>query len=228
LAARGVDLQKEKKQMKVELAVMILGLCLGNCQAQTSQSGGIRQSFVVVIGTPFSADRLTQTTWVKLDGTPGSEVENGRFYRDSQGRSRIEGKLDSAGVWHTLEITDPVAGFIYTIPAINKTGKNVAYRSSLPSKQTRATATQLGVGESARPNIGVQTMAGFTALGHQESGSSNVTSERWVSPQLMATLMSKTMTDKRMSTITLSNIQLVEPDPQLFQPPAGYTFLIRN
>ena len=209
--------------MKLQLAAIILTVGIGTCLAQTSQETLIRQPLVVIVGAPFTADSVTQTTWIKLDGTPGSETENGRVYRDSQGRTRKEGRLDSTGVWHTLEITDPVAGVVYRIPGI-RAGRAVAYRTALPSKQIRSTASELGAVEAKRPNIGVQTIAGFTAVGHQESGSSKATSEQWISPQLMTALMTNRTTDRQMITTTLSNIRLVEPDPQLFQPPQGYIF----
>ncbi len=210
--------------MKLQFAAIILALGIGTCLAQTTQYTGIRQAFVVIVGEPFTADRLTQTAWIKLDGTPGTETENGRIYRDSQGRTRMEGRLDGAGAWQTLEITDPVAGIAYRIPGI-RAGRVIAYRSPLPSKQIRETASELGAVEAKRANIGVQTIAGFTAVGHRESGSAKAISELWVSPQLMTTLMSKRTTDRQMITTTLSNIRLIEPDSQLFQPPQGYTFL---
>jgi hypothetical protein len=205
--------------MKAAVAAMVLAIGVGICQAQPSR--GPRQSLAVVTGTPFSADRITQTTWARLDGTPASETENGRYYRDSEGRIRIEGKLDGAGVWHTLEISNPVAGFVYRVSGLRG---NVGYRSPLPSTLDRETASRLGAAEAARPSIGTQTIAGMLALGHQNvlPGSA---SERWISPQLVTTLMSKATRSSRMTTITLSNIVLAEPGPGLFLPPQGYTFL---
>ena len=210
--------------MKTGLAVVAF-FGIGMCHAQTAQ-GLRKQPLVVVIGTPFSADRTIQTNLVKLDGSPTAEIDNGHFYRDSQGRTRTEGRLDSAGVWHTLEISDPVAGFVYRIPGIGK-ARNMIYKVALPSSQIRRTASQLGDAEGKRPNIGVQTVAGFSAVGHQNVGST-ATSETWVSPDLMTPLISTRVTSTRAFTITLSNVLIAEPDSRLFQLPQGYTVLDRG
>jgi hypothetical protein len=51
-----------------------------------------------------------------------------------------------------------------------------------------------------------------------------VVSESWYSPQLKTLVMSK-QNDPRMgeTTYKLTNIQLIEPLPSMFEPPAGYT-----
>jgi hypothetical protein len=207
--------------MKTGIAAIILAFGMGTCQAQTSQ-GIIRQPLVVIIGTPFSADKITQTTTPQLNGTLATRTVNGRDYRDSQGRTRQEDSIDSAGVWHFLRISDPVAGWVYAVHVHGK--RYTANRSRLPSAQNLVTASRLGAVEYTRPNIGLQTIAGFLAVGHQNVAESS-TLESWISPQLATTLMSKTTRSNRIVTTTLSNILLAEPDPQLFQPPQGYTFL---
>jgi hypothetical protein len=52
------------------------------------------------------------------------------------------------------------------------------------------------------------------------------TRETWFSPELKI-VVSSVRNDPRFGQIhyTLSNIQLTEPDPSLFQPPAGYTVI---
>jgi hypothetical protein len=88
--------------------------------------------------------------------------------------------------------------------------------------------------------LGTQTMEGVVAQGSRttrtipvgEIGNDrpiNITSERWYSPQLQTIVMTK-QNDPRTgeNVFRLSNVKLGEPDPSLFQVPAGYQLIDRK
>jgi hypothetical protein len=106
-------------------------------------------------------------------------------------------------------ITDPVAGASYVLDANKKTARKVPLGQGVAQG---ATMIASGVGQPP-----VQE-----ALGN-ERPISTVT-ERWYSSQLQATVLSTT-NDPMMGqgVHRLTNINLAEPAPSLFEVPADYT-----
>lgn len=102
-----------------------------------------------VTGAPYSAEEETERKQTLLDGTNISQkFGKTRFYRDSAGRTRTERELfmgplrtqvdTSAQRPRTVEIFDPVAGFLYMLESQTKTGRRIAIsqpkvRSSVPA-----------------------------------------------------------------------------------------------
>lgn len=76
--------------MKLQLAAIILTVGIGTCLGADRQETLIPQPLVVIVGAPFTADSVTQTTWIKLDGTPGSGASIG-IHR--AGRARKAGSI---------------------------------------------------------------------------------------------------------------------------------------
>lgn len=111
----------------------------------------------------------------------------------------------------------------------------------VPNSEDRGpqTLSEVKLGKAAaRPSnaedLGPQTMEGLLAQGTRttrtiEAGAIgndrpiSIISERWYSPQLQTVMMTR-LSDPRMgeTTFHLTNVKLGEPDPSLFQVPAGY------
>jgi hypothetical protein len=203
-----------------------------------------------VTGAPFSATVTTQTTQVLADGNQINRTETSTVYRDSSGRTRRDFSLSKVGPWSAagtprplVNITDPVAGASYLLDV---TGNTVVERpfkehhgvgpNALPIWIGRA---ETGSGRLETPttteSLGTQMMDGVSvhgtrvtetipagAIGNQDP--IVITNERWYSPDLQEVVYSKRVDPRFGTTIRqLSNISRQEPDPSLFQVPAGYT-----
>jgi hypothetical protein len=90
-----------------------------------------------VTGKPFSATEERQTVQVLGDGTRIDKKETDRYFRDAQGRTRIE--RDNG---NTIVISDPVAGFTTEMSAANKT-----------AHKTMVMMRSGGAGVAGQPNI---------------------------------------------------------------------------
>lgn len=75
-----------------------------------------------VTGSPFSATRETHSLQVLGDGTRIERTETSRYYRDSQGRTRIETGAPESG---RVMIQDPVGGFVVTLNPAVKTAQKM-------------------------------------------------------------------------------------------------------
>ena len=96
-------------------------------------------------GAPYSAVQITEHTQTLADGTHITQpVQTTKFYRDSQGRTRIErsfpvppGALaNGTDAPSFIEISDPVAGFRYTLEARNHTAHRMAMAATPPPSVT--------------------------------------------------------------------------------------------
>jgi hypothetical protein len=204
----------------------------------------------MVTGVPFSARVITETTMVLADGNHIVRQSTAFIARDSQGRTRREQATSQkvAGNETKAEpsavfILDPVEGSGYVLdPRLHS-----AQRISIPKPKL---ATSDAVNDSAAPApsassdngsraggvpLGTQVIGGLEAEGtrltHTLSAGSvgnerpiEVTLEIWYSPQLQTIVMSKN-TDPRFGEIVykVTDVQLSEPDPSLFQVPVGYS-----
>jgi hypothetical protein len=193
-------------------------------------------------GAPYSALREFTHTQTLADGTViSSKPATDKVYRDSQGRERTEHTFckrdEQGGVW--VEINDPVSRYAYILDA----GTHTAHRYAIKvhERGTRwgpsapSTASSTHATNSTTESLGSQTMEGVPVDGVRSTrvipvdqmGNDrpfNVVDETWTSPQLHIVVLSKYV-DPRMgeSTTRLTNIELSEPDPALFQVPPDYT-----
>src|SRR5687767_4226762 len=76
-------------------------------------------------GAPYSADTIVEGTQSLADGNRINRKTTGRVFRDGEGRTRREEDRPNGAV--TISITDPVAGFSYSLDAKNK----VAWRTPM-------------------------------------------------------------------------------------------------
>lgn len=210
-----------------------------------SFEGGVNGK--TVTGAPFTASFSTQTTQVLADGNQIQRSATGSIARDSQGRTRRDTTLPAIGPWAAsgkpapqfTSINDPVAGTQYTLDANRK----VAHKMSAGVHEGHFFRKQIPDGafaeerqkETTTTSLGTQTINGVSAEGTRitrtipagEIGNQKpivITIEKWYSPDLQETVMTK-RSDPRMgeTVFQLTNIQRTEPAATLFQVPADYT-----
>lgn len=90
----------------------------------------------VVKGSPYSAVAVSEHTQTLSDGNQIVKRSEAVYYRDSEGRVRIERRLDNIGTWkaageppRVIMISDPVAGRSYTLDPATLTARVDLYDS---------------------------------------------------------------------------------------------------
>jgi hypothetical protein len=76
-------------------------------------------------GAPYSAETIVEGSQTLADGNRINRKTTGRVYRDGEGRTRREEDRPNGPV--TISITDPVAGYSYSLDTTNK----VAWRTPM-------------------------------------------------------------------------------------------------
>lgn len=200
----------------------------------------------VVKNQPYAADGATETTQTLADGTRIHQQSSYRIYRDSEGRQRRETPND---VWisdpvanasyvlntgaHTARrmelgravasVNGPVQGkpFFFVESGAGGYSYTIAQPASEKSENLKT------------ESLGTQVMEGVTAEGTRttttipEGSIGNdrplqIMSERWYSPELQLAVMTRHVDPRNGETVFhLTNIRRSEPDPSLFQAPAG-------
>jgi hypothetical protein len=207
-----------------------------------------------VAGCPFSAIvEITQTQTLG-DGSHIVTRVKALSYRDTSGRIRYESTNITDPDKHAqedltvIEIYDPVARFSYTImPA-----RGTAWRSNLnapaatigeqpPHVSTRDPAfTKSGQEPGSKTvveNLGSRRMQGILVTGTKTTATIpigaqgndhelTVVKESWFSTDLGFALLRKTIDPRTYdSEMRVMSLEQSEPDPTLFQVPAGYTIV---
>ncbi|MBV8809221.1 MAG: hypothetical protein JO033_11150 [Acidobacteriaceae bacterium] len=203
---------------------------------------GIGRSLMkVVTGAPYSADITNTLVQTLADGNTIQRTTTGRVARDAQGRTYVQenirqGPFTSAPTT-LIFITDPVAGYAYTLHTSEHTATKHPFKAP-PAGQARSEMPRHPEGNNAtvvETDLGIQSVGGVTAQGKSitrtiQAGAIGNTmplvskTETWYSPELQVAVKS-VHTDPRIgeSTYTLTNIQRGNPDPSLFQIPQGYS-----
>jgi hypothetical protein len=205
----------------------------------------------IVTGAPLSAQTETETTQALANGTHIDRKSNGAFYRDSQGRMRMEvthplmrGPMmepeaaSGAGIGHQIVfIMDPVAKAHYVLDPDRKIARQVGPPPGADMKgMEKFHHGEFDSGKNVTTeSLGTQTINGISATGTRitrtitagEIGNDKpiqIVIERWYSPALQMNIMTK-RTDPRFGTTTyqLTNISREEPAESLFQVPSDYT-----
>jgi len=209
-----------------------------------------------VTGAPYSAIRSDQSVQTLADGT--HLTHNGReetaTWRDSYGRVRTETRVTPERASPcdaiSVEIEDPVAGYVYVLDPVDQ----VAYRLPLRTRSNPGIERALVQKPASHPaepspgepaliteSLGEKTMFGITVTGTKTTATypagSRIgndrpvatTSETWVSPQLkLAVYSQSTNYGGGVSTTTLKDLSVAEPDPSLLQVPPGYKIIDEN
>ena len=209
----------------------------------------------VVQNAPYSADAITTVIQVLGDGTRIEQRVTARFYRDSTGRVRREQTIIGLTAEPQTIVTvdpDPGDGSAYELDVHARTARRVALLGSFTLTATGQSLVLGGAGgrglwiqgprvpAGARPveeSLGTRQMEGLKATGRKTTSTIpagqigndrpiEITDERWDSPELRLTLMSRHH-DPRTGDIEyrLANLSRAEPPPDLFVVPSDYTIV---
>jgi len=227
--------------------------------AKTGEGGPeFRPGGRVVKGAPYSAVAVTERVQTLADGTKLVRKATATIYRDSEGRIRREQaatKISPLGsdvdVPSIIFISDPVAGFAYTLYPGTKTGvKRPLGKSEMsgnarpapPASREQGRRPSLAKGPEGagdgnqikRENLGRQTMEGLgvdgervvTTIPVDRIGNDRpieIVQEQWKSPDLKTLVMSRRV-DPRFgeNTYRLTNVERAEPAATLFVVPEDY------
>jgi hypothetical protein len=198
-----------------------------------------------VTGAPYTGTEISTRSQTLSNGNVISRQEQTNFSRDGAGRMRMESTMKHPDGTTSTRVTihDPVAGVVHNIDAQRKTSNDMTLHAP-PAGQGRGRGQGQGQAGArqhrADPDVvtehlGVQTINGVQATGTRftrtipagaEGNSLPIVTvhETWTSDDLKVPVMVKT-SDPRFGTsqTQLTNIVRAEPDPSLFQVPAGYT-----
>jgi hypothetical protein len=87
----------------------------------------------VVRGSPYSAERVTESVKVLADGNRIVQRTTEKLYRDSDGRTRVESEWKGKPL---VQIQDPVAGMSYRLYPEMKMGYRMAIAAPAPADRT--------------------------------------------------------------------------------------------
>jgi hypothetical protein len=203
----------------------------------------------VVKGAPFTADTATEIVQTLADGNRLVRKTTGRLARDTEGRMRREQTLAAIGGLLThgeppriVVIHDAVAQRTYfvhgderravrIVPGAGPKGERVLGGAMFEKRIEHLSA---GLPEPRSETLESRDIEGLRAEGTRQTvvlpagqvGNEKpieIVSEQWRSPELSVTLQTRHQ-DPRFGTTEyrLENIDRREPDPSLFQVPAGY------
>jgi hypothetical protein len=207
-----------------------------------------------VTGKPLSGIEERHSEQIMDDGTRADHPSSGLFYRDEQGRMRIESQTK-------VVIYDPAAGAIYIADLRTKTYRKMPIQSASPvsivvvedgiwiSSQAppmpapvRSAPVSTGSLEktdsrTTREDLPPAVMAGLKVRGSRVTSTIppgtlgndhdlKSVNERWYSDDIKV-LVRSSSSDPRFGSLKyeLTNISQTPPDPSLFQVPAGFTLI---
>jgi hypothetical protein len=197
-------------------------------------------------GAPYSGKQTTVNEKILTDGTRTTETFVQLLWRDAEGRTRTEHiqHTDAGAEYRSVIITDPVGGVYLKWTIGLESAKKVTHIWPVTTAQ-RVTASppasqpRTKQGDAPRPGFQSETLPaqqinGVDAEGtrwsrtiHMDEESSHrvieVTNENWVSPDLRI-IVRHIHDDPRTGrdTTEVTDVVRGDPDPSLFQLPAGY------
>jgi TonB family protein len=199
-------------------------------------------SIPAVPDRPFSATTMMDNIHTLADGTTVTTKTMTTIARDSKGRTHNENRyylrpLDRGeGRIRDITIFDPVARTRTTLDPATQQATVVTLPPLLPQVQlTGRPPTATVRPDPEREDLGFSSIEGVSVHGFRRSrtippgGDGNdraitVTDEYWYSEELHMNITVK-HTDPRHGTqfVTLTQLKRDEPDPKMFEIPAGYT-----
>jgi hypothetical protein len=206
-----------------------------------------------VTDAPYAATRVSTSQQTLANGTVITRQEQSLIYRDGQGRMRTE-MTPEAGSQRTgsrnsaprITITDPVSGVRRELDVPNKTSFETPLPRRPGANQNPRPNQTARANPPSNPNLkeeslGTQFMNGVNATGRRitrtipagtigNSQTIQTVEERWVTEDLKApVIVMIKSTDPRSGTHTetLNVTSRSEPDPSLFQAPAGFAVKTR-
>jgi len=115
-------------------------------------------------GAPYSAETIVEGSQTLADGNKITSKTTGRVYRDSEGRTRRE--EDRKNGTTSISISDPVAGFSYSLDPVDKIAWRTAIGGATATLNKLETGQQAGLVRKVEP---VRTTApdGSTVIANQ-------------------------------------------------------------
>jgi hypothetical protein len=206
----------------------------------------------VITGVPVSYQRFQDNIQVLADGTRLTNTSMiDTLYRDSVGRIHIENPVSlgrSSGQkprqMQLIKIQDPTIGFQYILDTPNHTAYRFSYTPCDHSGEENAGNSHRAASSHPNPiqhsfeSLGTQMIEGIPAKGTRSTTVFPVglfgndrpitrVCETWDPEVDLGTPVLTKCSDPRFgdSTMRMENISLTEPDPSLFQVPAGYSIV---
>jgi hypothetical protein len=195
----------------------------------------------VVKGAPYSATAITETVQTLADGTKITQQKTETVYRDGEGRTRRELKLDRIGPFSVVGepsqmifIDDVVAGERFALDANKRTARKMQ-RFSGPPPPAPNSAPPFGGAQSKTETLGKRMIEGVEAEGVRTTltipagriGNDRpieITAERWDSTELQTVVLSKHKDPRVGETIyRLTHINRGEQPLSLFEIPSDYS-----
>jgi hypothetical protein len=123
--------------MKILISACLLIVCSALAQAQNSLiAENVHTTTRTVKGAPFSAEAVSESVQVLLDGNRIVRRSTSRLFRDAEGRSRREDLPKQIGlpgavvnVPESITIYDPVSGLRYSLNPKTNTGRLSTFKS---------------------------------------------------------------------------------------------------
>jgi hypothetical protein len=197
----------------------------GKTATITLSPGSTPVAFRVVTGAPYSGREHAEHVPAR------AESSDTVTYRDSLGRTRTERMIFPEPPFTLVQVFDPVAGCFYVLDSVEQ----VAYRlpagaiTTPPRKPDppEMTRTLPGGGTITTERLGVKTMFGVTVDGAGftivHEGRATARGETWRSHRLgIVVYGTNRSADGSVTTQTMLDLSTADPDPTLFQVPAGY------
>jgi hypothetical protein len=198
-------------------------------------------------GAPFTATVVTEWTRLLEDGTTTTVKNHRTIARDSVGRIFQErrnftpngdketttlSELDYADpVRHELYVCSPRTQTCNVHPYDQPAATPVSAPASVTLPKGAGTVTHESLGQSNIDNLEVLGSREITTINPGANGYQHpepTIKEFWYSPQLEMNVITKRFEPRGgAQNFTLENINLNEPNPNLFVPPANYK-LIRS
>lgn len=216
-----------------------------------AQDGGVREVLESIVippipNSPFWATLATESVKYSADGTTMTFVNERHIARDAQGHIYEErwllvpkdSKVKSYMNW--IQLADAKQGTLYNCSPQKHICDLIVYDDAASDlaaavlHKGRSRNLPHGDGNVAWEDLGSRNIAGVDTVGVRETTTTNAgvmgndqplisVSEYWHSEQLGINLLSmRTSPFFGKQTFTITEITLGDPDPQLFQLPAGY------
>jgi hypothetical protein len=205
-------------------------------------SSEMRSDGKVVKGAPYAATATVQSSQILGDGTRITRTTSATIHRDSEGRTRREQKLDFIGPFtpkgeppHLVFITDTVTRTQYVLNVGEKKAHKFTSPPRPPGELKIPAPAPLTSEQSQSENLGSQMMEGVEATGTRsvitipagQIGNDRpieIVSERWDSPELQITLMSRHSDPRIGETVyKVTSLTRGEQPHSLFEVPADYS-----
>ena len=132
-----------------------------------------------IAGSPYSAVSVTQSTTTFSDGNRIVRTNTVRYFRDGQGRTRVERGMEGDGAANALQlnimITDPVGGQLYLVrpqsklvEAIKLTPQVIALQAAVHSPaDSQVPFALMGIGMGIGASLATEAATNETSLGQK-------------------------------------------------------------